>query len=689
MQNALVPRNRMSSEQVRAFAHGRPVHYGQEDDPALLLRAQALLAEAESCHGALGPWRKQYREGRDAARGYQWDRMMQDERGQWMREKDYLESKGRKPLVVNLIGSQLNQIVGQFRQNKSQRDIFPVQLADGDVVEMMNAARRSMRRENAADELEADQFYTHALAGRSAFRSVIERGRAGFGLGRSVVTEYSVHPTRLFYNLDVADRRMNGLRLVGELHDLTPAELVYRLCRDEAEAQRVLGYYGLQPGVLDHDRQRFGGYGGAYAHVAGAGPASRRHGFQTFEGISFRNRQGSGGSAASGKLRVIEVWACEYEWSARGLDPLAYDPEAQMLGLVSIPEGEGPLPPHLDPARPGGAEGLQMEQNARAMMGLPPLEVRGPELMPVWRYYFLTPEGRVIRYGTSTYWHGEHPFTLGSALHLDGETWGIVQNIHDPQRWLNAALSHIDHAIRTGQKGTTFVDKAVREASGLSFSDFNEALTRGDAAVELLKGQVDWKEILYNLPQQDLPKGLFEVVSMIPQLLERISGVTEAAAGIIDGPKRTATEYERSVIQSGVATYIYQDSYFECLQRKDRKEVRLLQQALDRPAAFYDEKSGEHVEYDPARARALRFDVAMGQAADTPTLRLAREQQLREDVQMFGLPPEIYYKNSGRPDAPALLRDITEMRQQQAIQERAMLEAADEAGLLDGTADGP
>jgi hypothetical protein len=250
-----------------------------------------------------------------------------------------------------------------------------------------------------------------------------------------------------------------------------------------------------------------------------------------------------------------------------------------------------------------------------------------------------------------------------------------------PQRWFNARINDVDHALRTGPKGTMLVDKATLDRSKMTLAEFNEATTRGDATIALDKGPGQWDEVIMHLQQSPLPAGTFDFLGLIPQLMERIDGITEAAMGRDIGAS-TATEYERSNLQSNVATFIYHDSYFEALNRKDRKEVRLLQQVLDQPTVFRDLKTDAVVPYDPARARALRFDVAMGAAANTPTERLAREAKLLRFVEMGVLPFEVYLQHSGEPDAHALLRDFQAYQQQQALAQLAALDAADKAGLI-------
>lgn len=607
-----------------------------EEDAALVARGRAVWDEASAWRSAAGEHRDSYRAARDGVLGRHFEATVVGPDGRILTQKQYLERLGRKATAFNLIEPIVRQMVGQFRQNVSARDVYPETQADEQTVRMMNVARRRMRDENASDELEADAYLTFVTGGRVMFRSEIER--AATGPFPQVVRDHSVHTLRGFYNLDVADVRMRDLRIVGEIVDLTPEVLVHRFARSKSDGERILSLYGLDGDALLTTGQRlYTGFSASSKRGAG------RFYADTHDVLAF------GATTRDGMLRLVPVWVQEYDWQTLAFDPLAGDPDAQAMGMVAIPEGEGPLPPALqDP------EVLAAVNLARADMGAPPVEVRKPEYLPVWRYYFLAPDGGVVRHGTSAYWHGGHPYTVGHALALDGEVWGAVASLLEPQQWFNARMSDLDHATRTAVRSTLLINKAVRENSGLTATQLAEALTRGDASVEIDLGDKQWSEVVHEVKPGSMPTGAMDMVAMLPGLLERMSGVSEAAQGVTPKSGTTATQYERQVIQSGVLQHVYQDRYYETLARKDRDEVRLLQQVLESPAAFHDVKTGEVVAYDPARARAARFAVSMGAAADTPTQRLADEQMLREDVLNGFISPDTYYANSGRPNAATL-----------------------------------
>lgn len=640
------------------------------DAPEVIARAREVRDEAETWAVAATPRRRERKASRDLLRGgsHHWNRTVKGDDGRTVTEAEWMESRGRRPVVMNLTASHVMNVVGQFRQNASEREIIvedegPLAGQVGEdgrplsehAARMLSAGRRAMRREAASDELEADAFMEHAVSGLSAFRSSLRRGTDGPMLGRATVFDEQVHPDRLIYNLDVTDRRMSGLRIVGEVVDLAPGDLVRVMGYTQEEAARALAFYSL---TLDD-----------------LAPGARRASRGT-QGYGFSRYDQMLGSPLDrvliqpeGTLRVLDVWTLEPEWRTPAYDPLAFEPT--MAHMAVVPQGSGALPPAMeDPQMLAGVNAARQE------LGLPPVEVGPREMGQVWTRWVLTPRGDVLMKRPTPYWHGEHPYTVIPALHVDGETWGVVSNIADPQRWLNATLSTLDFAMRTNGRGTTYADLDALDNSGLDIATFEKLRVRGDATIGIRKGTQDWDQVLQHDPGGNLPAGAFEMMSALPAMMERITGVSAAAMGVTPQRATTATQHAREVVQSSTNVYVYADSYFDGLSRKDRKETRLLQQCMERPFAFRENKTGERVDYDPAVARAVRVSVAMGRAANTPERREVEEAMRREDMSLQAIPPEIYYQHSTRADAPGILRDLREYQAQQLQLQLALAEAA-------------
>ena len=627
-------------------------------------RGQEVLAEARSWYDKRQGYRTRRGVSVDLYMGNQWENIIAAEDGRLLKEKDYLADKGRLAVTMNICAPVINNLQGQFRQNKAERQVYAVTRGDEEGVEMLNMARRSFRRKSDSTAREADGFFEWTLSGAAMFRSSYELDPA---TGRYEVQDAAVHATRGFYNMDVLERQLDGLKLVGQLHDVTVEEIITNFAFSPEDEDRIRGYYP--------DKS----------------PASQNLG-SWYSGSGFYDQVAAGDfhSPADASLaRVVEAWVTEYEWTPMAFDPLS-DPDVYLQALallapigvnvedfVLLPQGYGPLPSGED------QESVQRRNLGREQFNIPPIEIRAEKFIPSWYCYYLSPDGDVIYQKRTPYWHGEHPYTLGNAFWVDGQTRGLIDTIEDPQRWLNRVLMSIDHQMITGPKGTMLYDLDILDGSGLTQSDVDEAIVRGDATLGIRPQGGRLTDMYEQIKSQSLSAGVFEMVPVLMQFVERLSGVNDASQG--RGVKSgTSGVLNQQMIQQGaLSVFIYTDTYLELLQQKDRKEIRLIQQALQSPQSFYDQSTGKSVSYEPFRARALEVEIALGSASDTATLRLAQEQMLRADMEAGAISPLIYFDHSARPDARKLAEAIRLEQQAQQLTEAQQFLAADELGLLE------
>src|SRR5690606_14799543 len=115
-----------------------------------------------------------------------------------------------------------------------------------DAVEALNMALKAVRRLNKSKIIEPDLLEEHMISGATAARvSIAHTEQTNRDEGRID----TIDQTRLFYNLDLANRRLDGLRMIGYLHDMTADELVASFAidnagdYDEGEAERLKEIY--------------------------------------------------------------------------------------------------------------------------------------------------------------------------------------------------------------------------------------------------------------------------------------------------------------------------------------------------------------------------------------------------------------------------------------------------------------
>jgi hypothetical protein len=565
------------------------------------------------------PYRTERAEARNYWRGRQYEALIKNDQGEWVTEKTYIESQNRIAIVMNMVANIVNNVHGQFLNNKSERAVFAVEREAEQEVRAMNLARRYMRRTSKSSIIEADEAREHFLSGASAFRSeIVWRPK----LNRHEVRDTSVNQTRLFFNLDLNDRRADDLSIVGELHDVSRPQAYQQFARSRRDKDRIdalLGARGEADGFPDG------------RSIDGFGLTDSLNFFQPSD---------------PSKHRIIQCWTPIYQWVRFGYDPLFV--ETSGYEEIRLPDNQ-----------------ITRIQNERRELGLPLLELDEKKYEPVWHYFFFNADFEVFQDPKPTpYWHGDHPYTLGLAMLFDGETWGIVNNIKDPQRLTNRIISQIDHSMGVGAKGALGLDEDVLDLSTMSEEEIADNYSRADGLVKLRLGGRNWDQAIRQLQSQPLQGGHFQLLPLLLTFTEKISGLPEAAQGFTPKAGTPAALYDRQVRQASINAMPYLQSFFDTLRMKDVKEIQLIQQAVSDEQYFRGERPGEEsVRYDPDAVRDVLMDVAIGEVTDTVTHREQQEAFWLNLVQTGAMPLEIYLALSSNPRAQEALDMITQLGQ--------------------------
>ena len=143
--------------------------------------------------------------------GDQWGDVSVTASGQCMSDWERFTAAGTTPVTNNLIRQLVKTVVGRFRS----------QVID---TEKTSSALRQVKETNQLNELDARALEEFLISGCCMQR--VEAVKAIDGTEHVEVT--NVNPNRFFVNA-LLDPRGHDCRLVGQLHDLTMAELLRRV----------------------------------------------------------------------------------------------------------------------------------------------------------------------------------------------------------------------------------------------------------------------------------------------------------------------------------------------------------------------------------------------------------------------------------------------------------------------------
>ncbi len=168
----------------------------------------------------------------------------------------------------------------------------------------------------------------------------------------------------------------------------------------------------------------------------------------------------------------------------------------------------------------------------------------------VWEYWFLTPEGAVLRHGKSPYLHGRHPYVFKFYPFIDGEIHSFVSDIIDQQKFTNRLISMYDWILRASAKGVLLFPEGCLP-QGSDINDVAEEWGRFNGVI------VYRPKAGVPLPQQltsnSAQHGITELLNIQMKMMEDISGVNGALQGRLDSNSMSGTLYDQQTKNSMTA----------------------------------------------------------------------------------------------------------------------------------------
>lgn len=218
-------------------------------------------------------------------------------------------------------------------------------------------------------------------------------------------------------------------------------------------------------------------------------------------------------ASGQGRCRVIEIWIKEYRPRY-----LCHDPHSGEYFKVDASEVK--LPPHLRTR-------WTMEEE--------------------WCYYFLTPDGLVLRKGKSPYTHCRHPYTVKAYPFIDGEIHSFVADIIDQQKFTNRLISMYDWMLRASAKGVLlFPEGSLPE--GVEIEDIAEEWSKFNGVIVFRPraGVPMPQQVHSNLSNN----GITELLNIQLKMMEDVSGVNSALQGKLASNSMSGTLFDQQTRNS-------------------------------------------------------------------------------------------------------------------------------------------
>ena len=331
--------------------------------------------------------------------GNQWCDLAKDEYGNIETEFSILRNSGKEPLTNNLIRQLVKSVVGRFRNS----------LGNDTASNLSAPTSRTL-----LNELDCRAMEEFLISG-CCFQKIEKEIKNG----KPVATVYNRNPAAMFLN-EIKDPCGRDCELIGELHDMTIAEIISRLADgNRSKALKICEAYGL-----DKDNSERLNPGNMTDHAFYC-------------------------SSLSDKFRVIEIWTLESRE--------CYECHDRKTGKWFI-------------ANP--------DSSALADNSLE----RSWTLRKTWRCRWITPDGTIISQYDSPYPNGTHPYAFKLYPLTDGEVHSLVEDVIDQQKYVNRLITLVDNIMGASAKGVLlFPDNMLPE--GYTWADIREAWSKPNGII--------------------------------------------------------------------------------------------------------------------------------------------------------------------------------------------------------------
>ena len=428
--------------------------------------------------------------------GDQWCDTFTDRDGQTLTDGQRSVRAGAQPLTNNLLRQLVRTVVGRYRSQ---------------VIDAVVPADKVLARQAAA--LQLDELDSRALEEFLISGCAVQRVETVQTLGKLQLSVDNVNINQFFID-SILDPRGTDCHLVGQLHDLSLAELLQRV----AGGSRRRAQWGRRIYSEQVDQR-------IAALCSGIGA-------DAMTGMPFWNAEG-------GKCRAIEVWTLESQEVL-----VCHNRSTASLTVVPLSQPR---------------EVKRMRQN-------PDVATRW-DVATAWRCRWFSPMGDLLASYTAPQYMDIHPFVTKFYPLIDGEVHSFVEGAIDQQKQVNRLITMINHAMEASAKGVLlFPETALPD--GFTWGDVRRAWSNAGGILPYDPRESDAR------PEQIVNNGTnigaYEMIQLQMRLLEQVSGVSGAMQGHTGLGGNSASLYEAQSQNAVIALTDLFDTFTAFREHRDR-----------------------------------------------------------------------------------------------------------------------
>jgi hypothetical protein len=560
-------------------------------------------------------------------RGDQWHETMIDpSTRETITEETYISNQGKIPLKQNLMRQLEKNLMGQFRMNPIKSIIIARSRQNAKISEMMSVALESVGDMNKSAELDVRNFEEFVLSGmaigKTVWKYIAKKNR------KDIYNE-NINPNTIFFNSDVTDIRLNDLNIIGQIIDVSLDEIVAVFAKNPKDEEKIRSWYrNYTNDIIDTE-----------------GLSANRLELMDFF-IPYDNN----------KCRVFEIWEKKYAWRLYVHDPMDGTYQVvkkdmkDLLFQINAERKQFML-----------INGMTEEDFEDYLLDIE------DKMEPYWNQKFLTPYGQTLYEGETTYSHEEHPYSIVLYPLIDGEVWGLLEDVIDQQRYINRLISLLDFIMGAAAKGVLLVpEDAIHPEFDLDMIATEWSKFNGVIKIKSLKaGATMPQQISANLTNI----GAHEMIGIQMKLMQEIFGISPAIQGQRPNSGTPSSLYAQEAQNATINSKDIMDFFSWYVEQRDYKVMKLIVQ-------FYKEEryinvagssySEEAKMFRPDMVRDVDLELKVTKGQDTPIYRQLIDDLLFKLLDLQQIDIQMFLENTSLPFADKLLETIKSRQEQLA-----------------------
>ncbi|MDR0755101.1 MAG: hypothetical protein LBF04_06910 [Prevotellaceae bacterium] len=580
-----------------------------------------LVQKCAAYRSAMSQYLARIQRNRTLYLGRQWEDIMYVN-GIAYREFDVYRLTGKNPMNINLIQPNVRNIIGQWRKGKYKPVVFSQNREGQEESEMMTVALQSVLNYNNSQDRDARLFEKFAITGMPIYKVTHAYNDE---LNRSVVRCRDVTPYSIIINPDVRDIFGEDINFIAEIHDYDYNTLM-------SLYSEYVPYSVIKEITRFRDKDDYLSY------------------YNTFTTEYIDNLDCLVNSVSSGKARVLEIWQLEGE--------IRYEIHDYLNATWEVIKKDG-LAAVLEENR------LRLEKSGQYKIMFPQIDIR-EFYYRFWKVYHISLCNYVTLYESETpYEHNSHPYSIMCYPAIDGNIFGIVENLIDLQKLASRNIMLNDMLISTSAKNLLVVPKNTREASDITLKQIAEQWAKPDGVIELAI------DATHQLPHQisitpQASIGINNAIQQTIDLIREISGVKDSILGNAPNSGVSGTLYAQETLNASLNTLDYIDSFSTFIERTHAKIIKLIKQYWTEKQyiSIGAESLGSSHVYDPEKIRNFEFNNVIAKGENNPVLRNELDKQLTELLMQQYISLDMLLDNTSMPYADKLKKQLAKYREE-------------------------